>query len=579
MALNLRSAFQRLLGSPRLMDATAEADLRRPSEIVDAVADPFATMVETLSDGSQLVEIQDAGQAAPPNPLIGGRLMWIGGNTAGVTITNDIAFQVSAVWACIDTVAAAIASSNWDVYGWEARDNKQQALHSDPLQYVLNVRFNKEMTAQSGKRALMIAALAAGNGWAEIVRNGARQPMELWPIDPRRCTLRRYEDSGDLFLRVVQDQGASWAGDGAWVDLDLADVFHIRGPGMSGLLGDNAIAKAVKSIALALAQEQFEEAYFGNGTHIGGVLTVKTKLDDTSYERMKAQMNEKRSGAKNAFKAMIAENGATWQAIDSNADKAQLIEARNQQIEEICRWWHVPPHKIAHLLHANLSNIEHQGLEFSRDTLRPWKIEIEQEGEYKLFPKRGQPRFICVDTAWASEGDFKSRADGYQVLRMSGIYSANDVLRKLGENTIGPAGDIRLVNGAAIRLEDVGKNYQVDRNNAPSLPEPDSPPAGGEAYVGWLGQIYDRVAKRFANRRQDLVDKGRNDAATMARRDAEAYLDEESSTIVELLNAWSGRDAAPWIKSLGADVIAGTDPKEAAAAAIVKLQAPQAQGE
>lgn len=49
-------------------------------------------------------------------------------------------------------------------------------------------------------------------------------------------------------------------------------MLHIKGPGITGLIGDNVVAKAVHSIGLTMAAERFGETYFGNNTEIGGVL-------------------------------------------------------------------------------------------------------------------------------------------------------------------------------------------------------------------------------------------------------------------------------------------------------------------
>lgn len=516
--------------------------------------------------GELLASAWNALQSRPANPQRGGRLQYIGPNGAGVNVTPEIALQVSAVWACIDAISSAIASSNWDVYEWDGDNCKQELLPTDPMQQTLNVRWNPEMTAKAGKQAVMIAAVAWGNGYAEIVRDMAGRPIELWPISPDRVEMRRRIDSGQLFFQVQNDYGGS-------VDIEVRDMFHLPGPSINGLLGDNMIAKSVRTIALTIAMERFTEAYFGNGTQLGGVLEYPNKVDDSTYDRLKEQWNTKHRGPSNAFKTAIIDNGAKWNQIDASADKAQLTEGRYQQIEEICRWFRVPPHKIAHLLRATNNNIEHQGLEFSRDTLRPWKVLIEQEGEYKLFSKRGRSRFISVDIAWAAEGDFKSRMEGYQIGRAMGAYSVNDILRKLGENTIGPEGDVRTMNGATVKLEDVGKNMLPKALPAPAPDTPPAPDAGqAKAYAAWLGSIYQRTAKRRDNRQADLVRGGRADAEQVALQDADAYLLEQLTEIVPMLDAWAGKETESDCRGFALSVLGGVGATEAATELIQKLE-------
>lgn len=503
----------------------------------------IASMSRDLSRVEPL-EIMNALQSKPANPQ-SLSLQFIGSNNAGVRVTPEIAFQVSAVWACIDVIASAMSSSAWNVYEWLAKDD-HEFLFDDALQWVLNTRWNTEMTAQSGKRAVMIAAVSWGNGYAEIVRDLSGRVVELWPISPERVEPMRPIGGGPMFYRVYNELGG-------WVDLESRDVLHIKGAGISGLMGDNVIAKAVRSIALTIALERFGESYFGNNTQMGGWLGVPKELGEAAYTRMKASLEEGRKGVNRAFRMGIFEGGATWHPEETNADDAQLIPARQQQVEEICRWFRVPPHKVAHLLRATNNNIEHQGLEFSRDTLRPWKIEIEQEGEYKLFSRRGKPRFISIDITWASQGDFKSRMEGYQIGRAMGVYSANDILKKEGENTIGPAGDIRIVQGAMIRLEDVGAAY----TKQPAAPAETEPAPVAQA---WLQSVYARIQRRVDNRAFDLEKAGHKDWQTQARDAALPYAKEQLEELAAVLG-----ERQPVAHSWAIEVINGCTPEVAAA--------------
>lgn len=158
--------------------------------------------------GGGPVEIYDAVRAGNSNPQSGA--WWpTYANDAGVHVTHGIAFMQAAVWACIDVIASALASSDWNVYaGLRGADDKK-VIPEDRLQYVLNTRFNPEMTAQAGKRAMGIAAAGYGNGIAEIEWDMAGRLAWLWPIAPDRVELVRNR-FGSLVYRVTQtSQGDS----------------------------------------------------------------------------------------------------------------------------------------------------------------------------------------------------------------------------------------------------------------------------------------------------------------------------------------------------------------------------------
>uniref|UniRef100_C5CJP5 Phage portal protein, HK97 family n=1 Tax=Variovorax paradoxus (strain S110) TaxID=543728 RepID=C5CJP5_VARPS len=517
----------------------------------EATPEPGVVALQRIAiemTGGGPTEIYDVVHAGPTNPK--STAWWPGrSNDAGVHVTHGIAFMQAAVWACIDAIASAIASSDWNVYAGVRGADDKKVIPEDRLQYVLNTRFNPEMTAQAGKRAMGIGAAGYGNGIAEIEWDMAGRLAWLWPISPDRVEMVRNQ-FGRLVYRVTQDY------QGGFVDLEPEDVFHIRGASLTGLAGDDMVAKAIKTIARSVAVDQFASSYFANGTQMGGVLEYPNKLDDPTFERLKTQINDKHQGARNAFRTLFLEAGGKFTQFAADADKSQLVDVKNQLIEEVCRWFRVPPHKIAHLLRATNNNIEHQGLEFTRDTLRPWVKEIEQEADFKLFSTRGPKKFVELDVDWAEQGDYGSRMTAYSTARGMGVFSVNDVLRKLGENTIGPVGDVRTMNGAAVRLEDVGKNMMPAP--APAATPAPAPAANagqaGDVAQAWLTSVYARIQRRFDNRKDAA-------GASAALQDAKIYAAEQVAEMAEALGDRIEAAQAKAIEMVGSPLL----PADAAA--------------
>ena len=517
--------------------------------------------------------------ASPSNPQRFTEFIYIGPNDSKIHVTHEQAIMQAAVWACIDVISAALAGSNWNVYSGVRESPKNRTLlFSDPLQWMLNTRPNPEMSAMAAKRAMLISAVGWGNGYAEIQWDASGRVAGLWPISPDRVTpLRRLED-GVFVYRVLQDYA------GGFVDVDPVDIFHVRGAGITGLRGDDMIAKAIQTIARGVALDRFAASYFANGAHVGGVITAKGKLDDPAYTRMQEQVNKSHAGSKNAFKTMVLDGGATYLPIDSNAQKAELINSKYILIEEVCRWFRVPPHKIAHLLRATNNNIEQQGLEFSRDSLRPWRIEIEQEAAYKLFSPRGPAKYVEIDVDWTEQGDYESRSNAYTKLITGGVFSVNDVLRKLGENTIGTEGDVHIVQGAMMPLERVGESFR--ETGTPTVPEapagpatekpsgaPDAKPSTGggtnqadgvaaaraETLQTWLASILARNLRRHEARLAD----GRDKAAVWS--DSLAHLSEALADISPALCALGTSGAREIATGFGVGALRGVETTDEAA--------------
>ncbi len=251
---------------------------------------------------------------------------------AGIRLNEQESLEISTVWACVDSISKALASCFWRVTMRDANDRKQ-TLYDDPLSYLLNVQPNDDMTAISFREAMLICALTWGNGYAEIGRDGANRAVSLLPLEPDRVVAKRLGREENY--RLVYEYTNPWPANNV-VTLQSKDVFHLHGPGISGLMGDNMAAKMSKAIGLAAAAERFASTYFGNNTIVGGVLETDRILNNETHERMRKDWDDIHKGPQNAHKVAILENGLKFHHLDANADKAQLVESRKFQVEEIC---------------------------------------------------------------------------------------------------------------------------------------------------------------------------------------------------------------------------------------------------
>jgi len=390
---------------------------------------------------------QGFGQTQPDDPR---RLTYLPLPThaAGLNLTMDVAMQVSVVWACIDAITKAVASSKWKVY--EIDERHRHVLPDDPLTWILNARPNPELTAIAWRESMLYQVLTWGNSYSEVVRSRAGKIVELWPLrSDRMQVLRTYYDDGSPGPLVYRYY--NWSG--RYSDLTPQEVLHFRGPCIDGLMGDNSVARAARSIGLAAAQERFLSSYYANNAVMGTVLKYPKTLSAEAHKRLKDDWEDKHTGPDKSHRPFILEGGMELEELSRNVGEVSPVEGRSFSVEEICRFWGVPPHKVQHLEKATFNNIEHLGMEFVRDAVTPWTLRLEQEVDYKLLPQKSPWRSTKIDTEWLSHGDAKSRAEAYQFYRRMGVYSANDILEKEGANTIGAEGDVRLVESNMTPLE------------------------------------------------------------------------------------------------------------------------------
>jgi HK97 family phage portal protein len=366
---------------------------------------------------------------------------------SGLSLSRGDALMLSAVWACMAVIAQNIAASPCNVYEPVEGTKKRKRIEKDNRVWLLNVRPNEEMTAISFREALFFQALADGNAYAEIVRDRGGRVAALFPLMTELVTPRR-DDAGTLVYDVRNQTGTI-------TTLEARDVFHLRGPSVSGLMGENLIARAARSLAVAAAHERFSASFYGRGAQLGGIAQFPGALTEPQKAALRESWENNHAGLGKAHRLLVLEGGATFTPTTVDPQKASLVEDKKFSVEEIARWFGVPLHKIQHLEHATFSNIEHQGLEFVNGCLFPWAGRFTQEANAKLFNtgSKGPWWYAELDLSHLVRGDAKTRAEAAGVWVANGIKSRNEVRAEEGLDDVGDDGDVLTVQLNMTTLE------------------------------------------------------------------------------------------------------------------------------
>jgi HK97 family phage portal protein len=399
-----------------------------------------------------------------------GRISVVSCTQAGVSVDAETALKNAVVWACIRYLTNAVAQLPWRVMREEA-DGDRVPMPTHHVDWILHRRPCGEMGAFTWRQTMLGNALRYGNGYAEIERDNAGRPVALWPLHPYRVTPRRRPENGALYYDIQGD------GVGQRVELEPRDVFHLRGFG-DGPVGYNVVEYAAQSIGWAQATELFGASFFGEGMHPAGFIEGAGSLVPESKKRLREELRLMHQGPRRAHRVALLDNGMKWSPVAIQPDKAQYIETRQHQVEEICRWFGVPPHKAMHLLRMTNNNIEHQSIEVVTDSIVPWCRILEDEADHKLFGQNRMGLFTQMDLAALLRGDLKAQAEHFRTLRDAGVYSVNEIRTRLGMNKIGPEGDKRVAQMALTTLERIGEDPPKPAAAPPADAEDPPKPAG-----------------------------------------------------------------------------------------------------
>lgn len=376
-----------------------------------------------------------------------------GKSAAGVAVNQESALSYSAIWCGIRLMAETFGTLPWLLYR-RLPDGGKERVSDTPLAMLLRESANPEMTSVLLRESLVQNYYLHGRCYAEIVRNKAGRPVELWPCHPSRVEHRR-DPSGTLYFWLKSDGGKG-------VPIEMADMWQMQLMSSDGVTGAGLLQRARDSIGLGLASEKFGGSYYGNGARPGGLLEHPGKLSPDARRNLREEWNAMHQGADRAGRIAVLAEGMKYEPISDNPQEAQFIETRKFQVSEVSRWLNIPPHMLMDLERATFSNIEWQGIQFVTYTLRSLLVKAEQESNRKLLTEAERRElFTEFLVEGLLRGDQKSRYDAYNVGRQNGWLSANDIRRLENMNPL-PAeiGDVYLVQGAMIPVELAGKQQQ-----------------------------------------------------------------------------------------------------------------------
>lgn len=417
----------------------------------------------------------------------------------GMWVDHDTALSLSAVFAAVRYIAETVASLPWELRQRKQGGGSDLAIGNN-VHRLIHTRPNPHIGSFDWRVLMVSWANLWGNAYAEIERDTMNRPTALWPIAPHRVTPKR--DSGIGTYYEVRQTGEP-------IIFPADKIFHIRGLGTDDLKGQSVVALAARSIGAGLAADQFQSSFYENGTVLSGVLEHPESLSDDAYDRLKKAWDEKHKGPNKAWRPAILEEGMKWQTINMPLKDAQFIESRKFTVNEIARWFRVPPHKIGDLDRATFSNIEHQSIEVVQDTIIPWAIRLEQEADYKLIGARAKNLFFNkINVNGLMRGDSQTRAEFYQKLRNMGAINTNEIRALEDMNPIGKDGDKYVMQGQYTTLEKIGEEPEIPPQLKPSFEEPEKEEEeeNEEIKQAWKPVFYDALKRCYLRQKRRLDD-------------------------------------------------------------------------
>lgn len=206
------------------------------------------------------------------------------------------------------------------------------------------------VTASSAGQSLLetLAAhiLLHGNGFVQVMKDGAGKPVELFALRPERVSIIpdaqgwpaafKYK-VGDRALTIPAED------EDGWPNIIHLKAFHPA----DDHYGAGCLAAAEQAVAIHNAAAQWNRALLENAARPSGALVYENDdnggLSTDQFDRLKAELASAFSGPPNAGRPMLLEGGLKWQSISMTPADMDFAELKAASARDIALAFGVPP--------------------------------------------------------------------------------------------------------------------------------------------------------------------------------------------------------------------------------------------
>lgn len=347
--------------------------------------------------------------------------------------TTEKSMLLSTVYRCVEVISDSVAQLPLEPYKIDSQGYKIK-FTSHPTYKLLNKEPNPRMTRFDFVKVLIVSTLLKGNGYAFIERDDKGNAQGLHFIPAELVTIIRPKS-------LKESVSYSIAGLGA---VESCNMIHIKNFSYDGIEGISTLRHARNTLGLSTDAEAHAAGFFKGGANLAGILKSTTNLNAQQKNDLKRSWQMAFSPATGTPNGVaVLEGNLSFEPITVNPTDAQLLETRQFNVVDICRFFGVSPVKAFDLSKSSYSTVEATNLSFLTETLSPLLEKIEEEFERKLYkPSEKDSIDVRFDTATLLRADKQSLANYYQTLFNIGVVSPNDIRKQLdlpamegGDNT------------------------------------------------------------------------------------------------------------------------------------------------
>lgn len=385
----------------------------------------------------------------------------------GIDREKPEAIQETTYYTCLKVLSETMGKMPLKYYKTNPEGGRVREPPND-VGRLLMIRPNPVMSPSTFWTTMEANCQHFGNSYAWIQRKyikngrygGKYVAQSIWPMQSDCVSVVMddvgvFGNAGELYYNYTDPKT------GKLYPFRQDDVIHIKNwLTWDGIMGKSVQDVLADTIGGAGYSQKYLEQLYQTGLTASSVLQYTGDLDEKLRKRLQKEYNSLLTGAQNAGKVVPLPIGMTLTPLNYKLSDVQFIDLKKYSALQIAAAFGVKPNQINDYEKSSYANSEMQQLAFLVDTMLYRITQYEQEINYKCqtqkealdgyFYKFNEKVILRTD----AEAQMRTLTSGVE----HGIYKPNEA-RELLDLPPDPYGDVLIVNGNFVKMEDVGAAY------------------------------------------------------------------------------------------------------------------------
>lgn len=332
---------------------------------------------------------------------------------SGERVTEETAWTLVPVYRAISMIGNDIGRLPVSVVTGEGRSTVSVPSAVSDL---LTLDANRYFGGFEFRRTLTTQALRYGNAFAQIVRSGRGEILELIPLLPADVTL--HVSGATVTYRHTQ-----------LGEMQPEDILHVKAPGSDGLWGESPVRLAREALGLMRAMEKAGGSLYKNAGVPKLAFVHPGTLSSAAQQSIVDSYLTKHGGPANAGRPLVLGEGMRIEKINQTLEDQMWAVAREFSIQEVSRLFGVPVVYLSDHSRSTFASIVELTRTYWDGCLAHWCAVWGEEIRRKLLSP-GQR--ISWDTRDLLKGSFADQVSALRSAIEVGLLSQNEARERLG---------------------------------------------------------------------------------------------------------------------------------------------------